>query len=110
MSILEKACARAGVSLVADALPKGQRGVRKTQELFALIRATETEMLDAYMTCELELNESLQEVLKLQEQVHRLKAELLQQRLKETLSGFDSLTVGDRQKALAAADANGNSF
>ncbi len=105
MSVIEKALAKEGMAMVADTLPKGQRGVKSFQRLIAAMRACEAEVLDRLSKAEEEQNKALRQNLELHERLRRLEAENLQHRLKNKLGEIDSLTVGDRTRLLEVSHA-----
>jgi hypothetical protein len=100
MSIIEKAAAKAGLEINHDTLPKKDRTVKAFQRLIAAARGCEAEVQDDKAQSERELNEAPHRCLEQQERIRVLEGELLQLRLKERLTGVESLTVGDRTKLL----------
>ncbi len=105
MSIVEKACVKAGVALTADTLPKEQRTVKVFQRLIAAMRAAEAAVQDQLGEAERRWNESLEERIALQDRIHKLENELLRHRIKDHVNQLDSLTVGDKTKLLEISAA-----
>ncbi len=104
MSVLEKGLKKAGLKLEADTLPKEQRTVKVFQRLIAAVRAAEAELNDRLSESEHQLNDSLRASLDLQEENTRIKFELMQLKLKDRMTGMDTLTVADRARMLECAN------
>lgn len=100
MSVVQKGMTKAGIELQGDMPPAQQRSGKWWQRAIAALRAAEAAEADVRSKAERQLNESLQENLRLQEENHALKNELLRLKLKSELEGIEALTVGDRSRLL----------
>lgn len=96
MSVLQKALQKAGITMVADSLPKEQRTVKDFRRLIQAVRAAESSVQDQLSRSERDLNEALQKNLEQQERIRELEAKLLQYSLTRKMGEIMNLTVADK--------------